>query len=53
VEISNTPPLAIGAAVGMAVTKQVLDQTRSEGAGIVNLIAANSSSQGHNVDARA
>jgi hypothetical protein len=55
-EISNSAK-QIGAAVGTAVQKQVLDQMKTEGAGVVNMIAsagsANSPTQGRFVDAHA
>jgi len=57
-EISTSPD-SIGPAVGLAVQKLVLDSTKSDGAGIVGLIASapagstNSATQGRFLDARA
>ncbi len=54
-EISNSPS-SLGPAVGMAVQKQMLDSMRTQGAGIVDLIASgstNSPTQGRFLDARA
>ena len=54
-----TSPDAIGPAVGVAVQKLMLDTTKADGAGLVNLIVSapagsvNSPSQGRHVDARA
>ena len=55
----TTSPDPIGPAVGMAVQKLMLDTTKTDGAGLVNLIVSaptgsvNSPSQGLHVDARA
>jgi len=52
-------PDSIGPAVGIAVQKLVLDSTKTDGAGLTNLIASapagstNSPTQGRFLDARA
>ena len=57
-EITSSPD-PIGPAVGMAVQKLMLDTTKNDGAGLIDLIAAvpsgstNSPTQGRHVDARA